>query len=231
MSTRRDFLQTFGAMGAGALGAGALTLGALPTSEAHAMTGRPALHSASPYDLTWPSRITAKHRAVFDVSTIDSGFGVARASLWGMQYMEHLGAKPSDLSTVMVLRAEAIPLAMQQGFWDAHGIGKAKQVTHPMTMQPTDRNPALLSSTRDGIPAQFDAVALDQFMKRGGIVLACDLALGEMAALVAAKDKVSESVAHERAAAALVPGIILQPSGIFAVVRAQEAGCQFVRAS
>jgi len=29
----------------------------------------------------------------------------------------------------------------------------------------------------------------------------------------------------------LVPGVMIQPSGIFAVIRAQEAGCAYVRAS
>jgi hypothetical protein len=29
----------------------------------------------------------------------------------------------------------------------------------------------------------------------------------------------------------LVPGIILQPSGVFAVVLAQDSGCRYVRAS
>jgi hypothetical protein len=29
----------------------------------------------------------------------------------------------------------------------------------------------------------------------------------------------------------MVPGVILQPSGVFAAVRAQEAGCHYVRAS
>jgi intracellular sulfur oxidation DsrE/DsrF family protein len=31
--------------------------------------------------------------------------------------------------------------------------------------------------------------------------------------------------------AALVPGVIRMPSGVFAVMRAQEAGCQFVRST
>ncbi|MBV9880162.1 MAG: twin-arginine translocation signal domain-containing protein [Gemmatirosa sp.] len=224
-SSRRDFLH--------AVGAGAALLGAAPAlgldlSRARAMT---APSAPSPFDLTWPAKVTGRHRAIFDVAAIESGNGVARASLWEMQYQQFLGAKPADLSAVIVIRAEGIPLALRQSFWDQYGIGKAKGVTHPLTGQPIDRNPALLSSKSDGIPPEFDDVALDRFLARGGIVLACDLALQEVAAMIVEREKVSETEGHARAVAALIPGVILQPSGVFAVVRGQEAGCQYVRAS
>ena len=37
--------------------------------------------------------------------------------------------------------------------------------------------------------------------------------------------------ARKTVLANLVPGVIVMPSGIFAVTRAQEAGCQYIRAS
>ncbi len=44
-------------------------------------------------------------------------------------------------------------------------------------------------------------------------------------------DRVSADEARRRTTAALVPRVIVRPSGVFAVVRAQEAGCMYVRAS
>ena len=77
----------------------------------------------------------------------------------------------------------------------------------------------------------FDDFALDKFIARGGIALACDLALRDMIELVRTKDGVSAEEARKQATAMLVPGVLLQPSGVFAVVRAQEAGATYVRAS
>ena len=37
--------------------------------------------------------------------------------------------------------------------------------------------------------------------------------------------------ARARAIAGIIPGVILQPSGVFAVIRAQEAGCVYIKAS
>ena len=81
---------------------------------------------------------------------------------------------------VLVLRHNGIALAMQQPYWDKHALGKANEVKHPLTQQATDRNPALLASSRNEVPAELDEVALDRFIKRGGIALACNLALDEM---------------------------------------------------
>jgi hypothetical protein len=234
-SSRRAFLNV--------LGAGAASLGALPAAL-HALSGpdglpplRAALNAnadqkaATPYDLTWPAKLTTKHRAVFDVAAIDSGFGVWRTSLWAQQYMEFMGAKATDISSVLIMRADGISLAMQQKYWDAYHVGKTKGVKHPITEQPTDRNPVLLSSARKEVPPDFDAVALDQYIKRGGIALACDLAFREVVYVIEKADKIKTDDARKKAVSLLVPGVMLQPSGIFAVVRAQEAGAQYVRAS
>ena len=63
------------------------------------------------------------------------------------------------------------------------------------------------------------------------IVLCCDLALRRLVSLVAQADRVPAAQAKEKVLANLVPGTIVMPSGIFAVTRAQEAGCQYIRAT
>jgi hypothetical protein len=88
-----------------------------------------------------------------------------------------------------------------------------------------------LSSSRNEVPAEFDAVALDKFIARGGIALGCNLAFADCVELVKSKENVSEAEARKQALAFLVPGVILQPSGVFAVIRAQEAGGTYIRAS
>jgi hypothetical protein len=104
-------------------------------------------------------------------------------------------------------------------------------VTHPITQQGTDRNPVLLSSTRNEVPAMFDDVALDKYIARGGIVLACNLAFDDMIELVTKKDGGTPEAARKTALAGLVKGVILQPSGVFAALRAQDLGCKYLRAS
>ncbi len=182
------------------------------------------------WDVAWPSKLQGKYKAVFDNSEPESGYGVWRASAWARQYIEVMKAAPADLSVVVVLRHNAIILAMQQPFWDKYGIGAAKKVTHPITGEPTDKNPVLLDE-KDGIPAPFNNAGLMKQLSRGVTVLACDLALQDCVELIKKTDKIDAAEARKRAIAYLIPGVILQPSGVFAVTRAQEAGASYVKAS
>lgn len=223
-TSRRDFL--------GRVTAGAAAYSAMPIALAlSACDAEGSSQPAGEFDLSWPARITAKHKTVFDCAEVESGYGVWRAFAYAGQYQQFMGAQPADLSTVIILRHNAVALAMNQAFWDKYGIGQTKGVTHPITQQPTTKNPALLSGDADGVPAPFDQAALQKQMERGVIALACNLALDDCVQMVAGKDGISAEEARKIAIDHMVPGVILQPSGVFAAVRCQEAGCSYVKSS
>ena len=226
MSSRREFLERSSA--------GAVLFGVvgLPLDIFTSPLAAPFVSSDSTEDwnVSWPSRITGKHKALFDVAEVESGYGVWRTAAWAAQYRDVMKVPVAQLSPVLVLRHNAIALAMQQSFWDTYGVGKAFNVTHPLTMEPTSHNPALLDE-KHGVPAPWDQLGLHKQLARGVIVLACNLALRDVVELVKKKDGVGDEAARKVAVDGLMPGIILQPSGVFAAVLAQEAGCAYVRAS
>ena len=216
------------------LGAAALNAAAIAASPAAVLANIPSdLTPASKTDdweLAWPSKLTGKYKAVFDNTEPESGYGVWRAAAWAGQYIEHVKAAPAELSPVIVLRHNAIILAMQQTFWDKYGIGARKKITHPLTGESTKKNPVLLDE-KDGIPAPFNNAGLQKQLDRGVVVLACNLALNDCADLIQHADKVDAAQAKKIAVGYLIPGVILQPSGVFAVTRAQESGASYVKAS
>ena len=61
-------------------------------------------------------------------------------------------------------------------------------------------------------------------------MLACNFAFGEMVQKFVGADKLSKDDARKRALEHLIPGVILQPSGVFAALRAQQAGCNYLLA-
>lgn len=182
------------------------------------------------WDLKWPDRLTGKRRAVFDVAEVESGYGVYRAAVWARQCVDVLGDVPADVSTVIVLRAHAVALALQQPFWDRYGVGRLRRVLHPVSLRDTTRNPVLMDAS-DGLPAPLVAGTLPQQLARGATVLACDLALQSWIDAIREREKVSDSEARKTAIAALVPGVILQPSGVLAAALGQQNGCVYIRAS
>jgi hypothetical protein len=227
-TSRRDFLHHF-AIGATALAATPSTLLAGPPALREFMPGG----GSSEWDTTWLKRISGKHRAVFDCTEVESGYGVWRSAFWGGQVQEVLGARPRDITAVLVLRHNAITLAMQQSYWEEYEVGKAHGVTHPITQQGTARNPALLTNAVDpDFPTQFDSFALPKVIESGVITLGCALAFDfDVVPTIMKKDGVSESAAREKGRSMMVPGVVMQPSGVFASLAAQEAGCKYLRAS
>ncbi len=226
MSSRREFLER-SSVGAALFGVVGLPLDIFGMTP----TGSPvSSNAADEWDLAWPSRITGKHKALFDVAEVESGYGVWRTAAWAAQYRDVMKVPVKELSPVLVLRHNAIALALQQPFWDKYGIAKAYNVTHPLTMQPTNVNPVLLDE-KDGIPAPWDQLGLHKQLARGVIVLACSLALQDVVETVKKVDGLDDAAARKVAIGGLIPGVILQPSGVFAAVRAQQAGCAYVRAS
>ena len=226
MSTnRREFL--------GQLSAGAM-LGTLPLSEMRLpdlLASEEQVQAREEFDMTWPAKFAGKkHKACFDCAEIDNGAGVLRSSMWENQYIATLGAERSDIATALILRHNAAVLALTQEMWDKYGIGAQKGVKSFLTDKETDKNPVLMTEA-DGVPANFAGMLLRPFMSRGGVVLVCGVALRNWAGTVATKDGVSRDEAYKRTLAGLVPGAIVQPSGVFAAVRAGQEGCSYVRAS
>ena len=178
--------------------------------------------------MTWVDRIKGKHRAVFDAPEISEGLPLARASLWGKQYAEVYGTKPAELSAVLVLRHNGIAMAMGDDYWSRFAIGKEAGIKGPsgefVTVNP-DRK------AWPEVPEPWRHFNLEQFRADGGIVLACNLAFLLNAVPRYQKAGATPEEALAQAKKDLLPGVMLMPSGFFAVSCAQEAGCQFIPAS
>ena len=217
---RRDFLSTLAAGAVGAAGLAATDWSTLPAQQA-----------AGHWDLSWVSRLKGRYRAVFDIPVIEDGYGVWRAAIWRKQYSQVFGVPESSLTTVVNIRHDAIALVLRQEYWDRYDVGTRWEVHDPASRRPTTRNPVIGRTGAHALPEQFADFTLESLMAGGAIVLACALALRDCSTLVAEREQVSMDVAEERVRGMLAPGVILQPSGVFAAVLAQDNGCRFVRAS
>lgn len=181
------------------------------------------------YDVTWPARVTGKHRAMFDVPAVEGGIGIIRAGLWVAQCISTLKSERSELSSVIVIRHDAIPLIMTQEFWTAYKAGEALELKDDKG-KTMEFNPNLPVPGKPEPRGTMASLTLDRQIADGAIVLACDMAFRFITAAVARKDRIDQAQAREKAISMIVPGVILQPSGFFANVLAQEAGCVFVNA-
>lgn len=186
----------------------------------------PAVPITDAWDMSWTDRIRGKFRAVFDSPELSDGDALFRACAWCDQQREVYGTPRSEMSPVVVFRHKAIPLVMNDTYWARFKVGKAEKVKNDATKEWFTTNP--IWATPPGMPERFKEYNLERFLASGGIVLACHLAFGEIVSKIKEKDKLSNEDAERVARQQLVPGVILQPSGVFAALRAQQEGCGYI---
>ena len=215
---RRQFLGSVAALSA----TGAL----LPSALGAEPPGPKAL--SADWDMTWRDRVRGPFRAVFDTPVVNEGIGLWRAADWKRTVMEVYGDEAKDASSVLVIRHEAIPMIMSHAFWERHEVGAEDKINDP-SGNPVKYNPFL---TREGESAGRRGASIDSFIAEGGIVLACNYAFGRsVVSREAKKAGIENSAARAAALQLVIPGVIIQPSGFFAVIEAQRSGCHFFPAA
>lgn len=233
-SPRRDFLAWIGS--ASLLGIAGIPGRAQAQAPAlNDVTGTqdaPGTHDApvaETWDMSWVPRVSGKYKAVFDSPEVAGGAAVYRAVSWCEQYKEVYGAARTEMSPVVVLRHLGFYLAMNDEFWLGYDTGKTLSMKDQRGKKWQKENP-LGAAAGVAAPAQAK-FTLPGFIADGGVVLACGWSFQGAVGEIRRKDKLSREEATARAKSLLIPGVVLQPNGIFAALRAQEAGCSYTLAS
>lgn len=190
------------------------------------------------WDDSWFTRLTAKHKAVFDSPQIEDGLVLANATGYIRGMRDALSAGDNDVQTVIVVRHAAIVMAFNDAMWEKYEIGKDKKIKDGRTDNWATHNPYLNGGSRGGggrggsPPSNDNPVSTFAWLaSHGQILLACDLATRNYSNVIARNFNVDQRAVYEELKANLVPGMILQPTGVYAALRAQEAGCNYIRST
>jgi hypothetical protein len=200
------------------------------------------------WDFSWRERVRGPFRAVFDSPVVNYGVGLWRAADWKKTVQEVYNAKPRDVSSVLVIRHSAIPMIMNHAYWERHDIAaelkKAESSGNGSSRNESSdkessggessappapkHNPYM---SREGDETKGREPTIDGFLASGGIVLACNYAFGFMVSKEARKAGIKQDEARAIVLQQVIPGVIIQPSGFFAVLEAQRSGCHFFPAA
>ena len=211
MPKRRDFLTS--------LTLAAATI-ALDRDEARAMP------SSGPWDTSWiDSLAKAKYRVVFNGSDVADGAVLDYTSTFFDQFHEVHDTRDAETRPVIVFRRLGTVMALNDAMWDRFGIGADRKIDDPLTKAPARRNPFWSAPAGD----RHAAMSIEAMQKRGLICLACNVSLMSMGYSFAQKTGRDVEEVRKEVRENLVPGAIAVPSGIFALIRAQNAGCAFMQ--
>jgi hypothetical protein len=210
------------------------------TGQAPATSPGPAVppggSQAASWDDSWFGRLTAKHKAVFDSPQIEDGLVLANASGYIRGMRDAAGAGERDVQAVIVVRHAAVPMAFNDAMWQKYEIGKDKKIKAPRSEDWATRNPYLAGGGGGRGGGAGDSADRPQpnfawLASHGHILLACDLATRNYSNVIARNLKLEQRVVYDELKANLIPGMILQPTGVYAALRAQEAGCAYIRST
>lgn len=209
-------------MGTVMLGATASTLSML-TDPLLARTTRFSPKQMSEAE-DWFDNIKGAHRVVFDGSMPHYGFPV----IWNWAYYlsnNETGAADEEVTAMTVLRHDAIPFALHSDLWAKYELGKRFKI-HQADGTPYTRNPFYEPQEGD-FPLPV-IQGIKDLQTRGALFCVCNLAIGFYSNVVAQELGQDPQEVYKDWAAAVLPGIQVVPSGVWALGRAQEKGCGYV---
>ena len=212
---RREFMGLATAMAA--IGVGA----ALPASIAAAADGQST-------DFTrWLDTIDGKHRVVLDMREHNDGMALAWAWVYFLTASQAYGVPENELGVVLVIRHNAIPVALDDSAWQKYNLGEMFKITDPDTGKPAVQNPFYLTMNAEGF---LPEMALQKLIDRGLNVGACDMAIDFYSSMAAQQ----MDMRHEDVKAdwnqAVLRGISHMPSGLVACQGAVSRGCAYLYA-
>ncbi len=219
-NSRRKFLSTV------ALGAAASSF-ALLTSPLHAAaTSLPTIDLSTSEDADeWFKKVKGSHRVVYDGSTPHDGFPVIWT--WAFYITNNQTFTPDeDMTAVCVIRHSAIPYAFNDALWEKYNLGEMFDIKDNSTGEPSKRNTVYEPQVGDFPLPGIDGVK--RMQERGAMFCACNLATMVYSSVAAAKLGLDANTVYQEWVDALLPGIQLVPSGVWALGRAQEKGCGYI---
>jgi hypothetical protein len=224
-STRRDFIAglTVGAAGlmatACASGAKAQTAPASvpgPASYVETTRGNFTMLRPAAWDDSWTSRL-GKYRTVFDVSDLNDDPASYQVVPIMDNYKEALGVSDADLGFVLIIRHAAMAMAVNDAMWDKYNLrSELKRQDGDADAPPAPAKGSPFSRT------------IAECQKRGVTILGCNVAMNGFANRTARKAGGDAKAIKADLFANIWPGMILQPTGVYALARAQNVGCGYM---
>ena len=213
LPSRREFVGT--------LTASAATLLAGISSTSFAKPADPYLVNDAE---AWFKKVKGKHRIIYDAPEPHDGFPI----IWTWVYYQtnnQTGSPDNDLTGLVVLRHNGIPIAMEDRLWAKYNLGEVFKINDNNTKAAAVRNPFYEPQGADFPVAAIEGVK--KLQSRGAMFCVCDMALTVYSSMVAKNINQNPEDVKKDWVSGLLPGVQVVPSGVWAVSRAQENGCAY----
>jgi intracellular sulfur oxidation DsrE/DsrF family protein len=172
----------------------------------------------------WLDRIRGQYRQVYDMPEANNGAALIWSHVYLLTGAQGYGVGESELGVVVVLRHNAIPIALNDAAWAKYNLGEFFKINDPATKAPATRNPFAHIKPGD-LP--LPEAALDKLVARGVMFGACNMAITYRSAAVAKLMGLRPEDVKKDWVDNVLAGVQVVPSGVVAVNGAQARGCSY----
>jgi intracellular sulfur oxidation DsrE/DsrF family protein len=179
--------------------------------------------------VAWFKKLNGKkHKIVFDVPGPNGMMPFA----WPRVFLitnGMTGSPEKDTGVVVILRHEAIPFALESSLWTKYKLGEFFKVTDEKTNASAVKN-AFWRPGKDDfqVPGLGSVqIGINELQDSGVMFGVCNMALIVYSAAVAQMNNLNKDDVYNEWKKGVLPGIQSLPSGVWAVIRAQEQGCAY----
>lgn len=228
MTERREFLKRIAASGVVLAASAADPLFA--AAQAVNPPAPPGQGQATAWDDSWATALgAAKYKAVIDGPEVEDGTMFWYAFAWMDGCQKALSAADGEALAAVVIRHSAISLAYGDAIWAKYELGKKLKIKDPASNRNAVRNPYLSVPEGNTSVAWMTPFTITALAAKGVSFPCCNRATRFLAGQIAGWTKQERNTVYEELKANLVVGARLQPTGIYATMRAQQVGAAFMR--
>lgn len=217
---RRGFL--------GSIATGAAALGIATLAAPLNLNSAPKIPGDTSDADAWFNQIKGKHRIVFDATEPHEVFPFAWPKVFLLTNAA-TGTPENESSVVVILRHAAMPFALHSHAWEKYNLGELVKYNDPKTKAPSTRNPFWKPDVGDfSLPGVGNVqIGINDLQASGVMFCVCAMAIQVYSAGIAQKMNLNADDVKNDFLSAVLPGVQVVPSGVWAVGRAQEHGCGY----
>jgi hypothetical protein len=226
-ASRRDFLGQLATAGVVLATSACASSGPHPATAAVPVSGGRSGSGSDPekdnsWDMSWLTRITGRHKQVYDISVLGEGQGLRTVRNYLNAHRDVFGLNPPQVTAVAAMVSSG-HINFNDAIWAKYGFGEESKTKDPHTNAWVTNN--VFRHAEAGDP--MADYTLEALQARGVIFWQCNNALKGITRRLAAKMQMAPEVIRAELIAGLLPGVYLVPAHTMAIGLAQERGCTY----
>jgi len=178
------------------------------------------------HDLETVLRKNARHKTLIAATKVDRGISLHHAANVLNAFEDTYHEGPGAIRVACVFYGTSLVAALNDRMWGTYHLFDVLDQAQdglPMMLH-TPQNPFLRANPAAG----RDDASIETLLRRGVALIVCNNALTTLARAIAQGQQADAARIHDELAKNLVPGAVLVPAGVAAIVLAQEAGYTYL---